>query len=104
MQAMSLYTVGGSLVARDVPVPEPGPGQVRIRVEACGVFPYADLWQERSILSVANLTRVDGEEYFPQREAVGVRTRTTAYPLRDASAALEDQRSGNALGAAVLVP
>ncbi len=67
-------------------------------------FPYADLWHERSIRSVANLTRADGEEFFPLAEAAKVRTRTTAYPLGDANAALADLRSGQVQGAAVLVP
>ena len=67
-------------------------------------FPYADLWEERSILSVANLTRADGEEFFPLAEAAGVRTETTAYPLERANEALDDLRSGSLQGAAVLVP
>jgi alcohol dehydrogenase, propanol-preferring len=67
-------------------------------------FPYADLWQERSIRSVANLTRVDGEEFFPLAAAAKVKTRTTAYPLADANAALDALRSGQLQGAAVLVP
>lgn len=48
-------------------------------------FQYADLWHERSIRSVANLTRADGEEFFPLAEAAEVRTRTTVYPLGDAN-------------------
>lgn len=67
-------------------------------------FPYADLWQERSIRSVANLTRVDGEEFFPLAAAAKVKTWTTAYPLADANAALHALRAGDLKGAAVLVP
>lgn len=67
-------------------------------------FPYADLWEERQIRSVANLTRADGEEFFPLAEAAGVRTQTVPYPLEKANEALADLRSGRLQGAAVLVP
>lgn len=67
-------------------------------------FPYADLWQERSIRSVANLTRVDGEEFFPLAAAAKVETCTKSYPLADANAALDALRAGQLQGAAVLVP
>ncbi|MFA3915892.1 zinc-dependent alcohol dehydrogenase family protein [Ruegeria hyattellae] len=65
-------------------------------------FPYADLWQERSILSVANLTRADGEAFFPLAEAAQVRTETVHYPLEQANTALNDLRAGRLQGAAVL--
>lgn len=67
-------------------------------------FPYADLWQERQILSVANLTRQDGEEFFPLAESARVTTQTRTYPLSAANDALEDLRQGRLQGAAVLVP
>ncbi|MFC6688732.1 zinc-dependent alcohol dehydrogenase family protein [Jhaorihella thermophila] len=67
-------------------------------------FPYADLWEERQIRSVANLTRADGEGFFPLAEAAGVRTQTVPYPLEKANEALADLRSGRLQGAAVLVP
>lgn len=67
-------------------------------------FPYADLWEEREIVSVANLTRADGEAFFPLAEAAGVKTETTAYPLEKANQALDDLRQGKVQGAAVLVP
>ncbi|MDJ0631380.1 MAG: zinc-dependent alcohol dehydrogenase family protein [Rhodobacter sp.] len=67
-------------------------------------FPYADLWEERSILSVANLTRADGEEFFPLAKKAAVRTETVSYPLERANQALDDLRSGRLQGAAVLVP
>ena len=67
-------------------------------------FPYSDLWEERSILSVANLTRADGEEFFPLAEAASVGTETVRYRLEDANRALDDLRSGRLQGAAVLVP
>lgn len=67
-------------------------------------FPYAALWEEREIVSVANLTREDGHAFFPAARAAGVRTQTRAYPLDQANAALDDLRHGRFQGAAVLVP
>lgn len=67
-------------------------------------FPYADLWEEREIVSVANLTRQDGLDYFPRAAAAGVHADTKAYALEDANAALEDLRHGRLQGAAVLEP
>jgi propanol-preferring alcohol dehydrogenase len=67
-------------------------------------FPYEILWGERSLRSVANLTRRDGEEFMALAPQVPVRTQTTHYPLRDANHALDDLRSGRVHGAAVLVP
>lgn len=67
-------------------------------------FPYADLWGERSILSVANLTRADGTAFFDIAPQVPVQTVTRPYPLADANRALDDLRAGRLKGAAVLVP
>jgi alcohol dehydrogenase, propanol-preferring len=65
-------------------------------------FPYADLWGERTIRSVANLTRRDGEEFLALAPRVPVRTTVTEYALEDAPAALEDLRAGRLRGAAVI--
>ncbi|MGK2939290.1 MAG: alcohol dehydrogenase, partial [Solirubrobacteraceae bacterium] len=65
-------------------------------------FPYADLWGERVIRSVANLTREDGTLFLDAARRADVRTRTTAYPLQDAERALADLRAGRLEGAAVL--
>ena len=65
-------------------------------------FPYADLWGERSIRSVANLTRRDGEEFLALAPQVPVRTTVVPYALERAGAALEDLRSGRLQGAAVI--
>ena len=67
-------------------------------------MPYALLWQERQLVSVANLTRSDAHEFFPIASAAGVRTHTSRYPLERANEALDDLRSGSIVGAAVLVP
>lgn len=65
-------------------------------------FPYADLWQERSIQSIANLTRRDGEEFFPLAAAIPIKTEVHRYNLEDANTALNDLREGRFTGAAVL--
>lgn len=67
-------------------------------------FSYDDLWQERVIRSVANLTRQDGHEFLDLAPRVPVRTRVTGYPLEDANEALADLRAGRFSGAAVVVP
>lgn len=67
-------------------------------------FPYEELWGERSILSVANLTRADGREFMDIAAEVPVRTRTSVFPLIQANEALAALRSGTIEGAAVLVP
>jgi alcohol dehydrogenase, propanol-preferring len=67
-------------------------------------FPYDILWQEREIVSVANLTRRDGEEFLVLAPKVPVRTTVQPYPLADANRALSDLREGRVTGAAVLVP
>lgn len=66
-------------------------------------IPYDILWGERSIRSVANLTRRDGEEFLALAPKVPVRTEVTAYPLSAANEALDDLRSGRMRGAGVLV-
>jgi propanol-preferring alcohol dehydrogenase len=65
-------------------------------------FPYAALWGERVLGSVANLTRRDGEEFVALAPQVPVRTEVSAYPLEEANRALDDLRAGRFRGAAVL--
>ncbi|APW37260.1 alcohol dehydrogenase [Rhodoferax koreense] len=67
-------------------------------------FPYRLLWHERQLVSVANLTRSDAEDFLRLVPLVGIQTTTTAYPLREANRALLDLREGRVHGAAVLVP
>ncbi len=67
-------------------------------------FPYRLLWEERQVLSVANLTRQDGVEFLAVAPAAGVVTTTHIYPLSEANQALSDLRAGRFQGAAVLVP
>src|SRR6059058_5257980 len=65
-------------------------------------FPYANLWEERVITSVANLTRRDGEEFFEIAPRVPVRTQTETFPLEEANTALHRFREGKLKGTAVL--
>jgi propanol-preferring alcohol dehydrogenase len=67
-------------------------------------FPYAELWGERSIMSVANLTRADGRAFLKIAGQAGVRTTTTVFALVDANEAIAKLRRGELEGAAVLVP
>jgi alcohol dehydrogenase, propanol-preferring len=66
-------------------------------------FPYADLWEERVITSVANLSRRDGEEFFEIAPRVPVQTKTETFPLEQANTALDRFRTGELKGTAVLV-
>ena len=65
-------------------------------------FPYADLWGERSIRSVANLTRQDGREFFELVPRVPIRTEVETFPLERVNDALDALRAGRVRGAAVL--
>jgi len=67
-------------------------------------FPYRLLWEERQLVSVANLTRQDGLDFLRLAPDMGIVTQTTRYPLQQANQALADLRSGKFEGAAVLVP
>lgn len=67
-------------------------------------FPYEILWGEREIVSVANLTRRDGEDFLPLAADIPVRTTVHEYPLERANEALDDLRAGRFSGAGVLVP
>ena len=67
-------------------------------------FPYRLLWQERQVVSVANLTREDAREFLAIAPRAGVVSEVTRYPLERANEALADLRSGRLSGAAVLMP
>lgn len=67
-------------------------------------FPYSILWEEREVLSVANLTRKDGLDFLRVVPLVGIDVKTTVYSMQNANEALADLRAGRFEGAAVLVP
>jgi len=75
-----------------------------IHMSAIPSFPYEILWEERTVRSVANLTRRDAEEFLALASEFPIRTETHVYPLDQANAALDDLRHGRFDGAAVLVP
>jgi alcohol dehydrogenase, propanol-preferring len=67
-------------------------------------FPYQILWGERQVLSVANLTRRDGIEFFDVAARAAIKTHTSVFPLREANEVLSKLRAGRITGAAVLQP
>ncbi len=100
-----IFAPAGELVPAALRAVRPG-GRVvcgGIHMSVIPSFPYDLLWGERSISSVANLTRQDGEEFLALAPQVPVQTKVTAYPLEQANQALHDLRSGRLTGAGVLV-
>lgn len=75
-----------------------------IHMSEIPAFSYDTLWEERDIVSVANLTREDGLDFLSLAPKIGIHTTTTTYALKDANKALDDLRHGRFDGAAVLVP
>lgn len=67
-------------------------------------FPYGLLWEERQLISLANLTRQDGIEFLRLAPEIGIVTKTASYPPDQANQALADLRAGRFKGAAVLIP
>lgn len=106
LEAAIIFAPVGPLVPTALRALEPGGVVVCAGIHMSDIpsFPYADLWQERSIRSVANLTRRDGRELLPLAAEVGVRPHVTTYELSDANRALDDLREGRLEGSAVLVP
>jgi alcohol dehydrogenase, propanol-preferring len=105
LDAAIIFAPAGELVPLALRVLEPGGTVVcgGIHMSDIPSFPYADLWKERSIVSVANLTRQDALDFLKIAPDVPVRTEVRQYSLTDANRALDDLRSGNLTGAAVLV-
>jgi propanol-preferring alcohol dehydrogenase len=100
-----IFAPDGALVPRALKAVKPG-GRVvcgGIHMSDIPSFPYADLWEERQILSVANLTRDDGREFFESAGLNKLQARITRYRLADAGTALEDLRHGRFEGTAVLM-
>jgi propanol-preferring alcohol dehydrogenase len=106
LDAAIVFAPVGALVPAALRALSPGGTVVcaGIHMSDIPAFPYSILWGERSVRSVANLTRRDGSEFMEVAPRVPVRTQATAYPLGDADHALDDLRGGRVRGAAVLVP
>ncbi|MBV1789823.1 zinc-dependent alcohol dehydrogenase family protein [Marinobacterium sp. D7] len=100
-----IFAPVGALVPAALRAVRPGASVVCAGIHMSDIpgFPYAILWQERQLRSVANLTREDGEVFMALAERVAIETEVTPYPLSRANDALSDLRSGRLSGAAVLV-
>lgn len=106
LDAAILFAPVGALVPTALRAVRPG-GRVicgGIHMSDIPSFPYAILWGERSVTSVANLTRADAEEFLALAGKIRIHTHTIAYRLDEANAALDDVRRGGINGAAVLLP
>jgi propanol-preferring alcohol dehydrogenase len=106
MDAAIIFASAGPLVPAALKQLAPGGTIVCAGIHMSDIpsFPYDDLWGERSIRSVANLTRADGHEFLALAPEVPVRTTITTYPLAGAERALADVRAGAFEGTAVLLP
>lgn len=106
LDAAIVFAPDGALVPAALRALAPGGTVVcgGIQMSEIPAFPYELLWQERSVRSVANLTRRDAKEFLALAPRVPVKTHVTVYPLEEANRALEDLRAGRFTGAAVLRP
>ena len=103
LDAAIIFAPVGALVPLALKVVRKGGSVVCAGIHMSDIpsFPYALLWEERQLVSVANLTRPDGIDFL--RLASQSVTKTTSYPLKEANRALADLREGRFEGAAVLV-
>ena len=106
LDAAIIFAPVGQLVPLALQATAPGGTVVcaGIHMSEIPAFPYDILWRERTVSSVANLTRRDGEEFLKLAPEVPVRTHVVPYPLEQANQALADLRHGRLQGVAVLVP
>ncbi|MDZ7681215.1 MAG: hypothetical protein U5J63_05725 [Fodinibius sp.] len=104
LDAAIIFAPVGPLIPKALKAVKKG-GQVvcaGIHMSDIPSFPYKDLWEERSIESVANLSRQDGIDFMQLAPEVPVESNVTSYPLDKANEALQDLREGNFEGSAVL--
>ena len=107
LDAAIIFAPVGALVPRMLKLVRKEGGRVvcaGIHMSDIPGFPYADLWEEREIVSVANLTRADGHAFMARAAETRIETTTRVYALDQANEALDDLRAGRLTGAAVLVP
>ena len=106
LDAAIIYATAGALVPAALRAVRKGGRVVCAGIHMSDIpsFPYRLLWEERQLVSVANLTRQDGLDFLRITPEIGIRTHTTTYPLREANQALDDLREGRFDGAAVLAP
>jgi propanol-preferring alcohol dehydrogenase len=105
LDAAIIFAPAGALVPAALKVLAPGGTVVCAGIHMSDIpsFPYDDLWHERTIRSVANLTRKDGHEFLALAPEVPVHTKVTTYSLAQAEQALSDLRAGRFEGSAVLM-
>jgi propanol-preferring alcohol dehydrogenase len=106
LDAAIIYAPAGELVPAALRAVKKGGRVVCAGIHMSDIpsFPYRILWEERAVLSVANLTRKDAADFLRIAPEAGVQTHVALYPLEAANQALDDLRSGRLTGAAVLVP
>jgi propanol-preferring alcohol dehydrogenase len=106
LDAAIIYAPAGDLVPTALRAVRKGGRVVCAGIHMSDIpsFPYRILWEERQLVSVANLTRQDGIDFLKIVPQAGIRTRTTAFPLAEANNVLTMLRTGQLLGAAVLTP
>jgi propanol-preferring alcohol dehydrogenase len=106
LDAALIFAPAGELVPRALKAVRKGGRVVCAGIHMSDIpgFPYADLWGERQILSVANLTREDGTSFLDVAARAGIRPVTQRFPLAQANEALAALRAGALRGAAVLLP
>ena len=104
LDAAIVFAPVGELMVEALRAMAPGGTVVSAGIHMSDIpsFPYELLWHERTMRSVANLTRRDGEEFLPLAQSIPVRTEIKVYPLADANRALDDIRHGRVRGSAVL--
>jgi propanol-preferring alcohol dehydrogenase len=106
LDAAIIYAPAGELVPAALRAVRKGGRVVCAGIHMSDIpgFPYHLLWEERQLVSVANLTRQDGLDFLKIAPQAGIRTQTTAFPLDQANEVLTRLRTGQVLGAAVLKP
>ena len=106
LDAAIIYAPAGELVPAALKALKKGGRVVCAGIHMSDIpsFPYDWLWEERQVVSVANLTREDAYAFLKVAPEAGVITHVTTYPLEQANQALDDLRAGRLEGAAVLVP
>jgi propanol-preferring alcohol dehydrogenase len=106
LHAAIIFAPTGALIPQALKALAPGGVVVCAGIHMSDIpsFPYEHLWMERRIVSVANLTRKDGDDFLALAPQVPIRTTITTYPLEQAEQALDDLRAGRFEGTAVLIP
>jgi propanol-preferring alcohol dehydrogenase len=106
LDAAIIFAADGGLVPVALEAVVPGGTVVcgGIHMSEIPAFAYERLWHERTLRSVANLTRANGAEFLALASQVPIRTHVTTYPLDRVEEALADLRSGQLTGAGVIVP